>query len=139
MKKTVVSTLLAAGVTAVLCLPASASLPALAAARDLNCSDFSTQQEAQAAYDKDKSDPNHLDRDKDGIACESLPSGSVSPSTTRSPRTSSSPSTPTATSSPSTPAAGESSQVSQVPQGAADTGGGSMAGTSGPLALVGQR
>ncbi len=41
-----------------------------------NCSDFKTQEEAQAKMDECKSagkDINRLDGDKDGIACESLP------------------------------------------------------------------
>jgi hypothetical protein len=46
-----------------------------AQAADLNCSDFATQEEAQAVYNQDPSDPNGLDRDNDGIACESLASG----------------------------------------------------------------
>jgi excalibur calcium-binding domain-containing protein len=41
-----------------------------------NCSDFSTQEEAQSVYDSDTSDPNYLDGDSDGVACESLPSDS---------------------------------------------------------------
>jgi hypothetical protein len=40
---------------------------------DLDCSDFDTQEEAQAELDKDSSDPNNLDADNDGIACENLP------------------------------------------------------------------
>lgn len=47
-------------------------------ANDLNCSDFNTQQEAQAHLDADPSDPDGLDRDKDGIACEHLPDGDSS-------------------------------------------------------------
>jgi hypothetical protein len=43
-----------------------------------NCSDFSTQEEAKSVYDSDTSDPNNLDGDGDGIACESLPSGDSS-------------------------------------------------------------
>jgi hypothetical protein len=47
-----------------------------AAAQDiLNCSDFATQEEAQAELNRDPSDPNNLDSDNDGIACEDLPSG----------------------------------------------------------------
>jgi hypothetical protein len=47
-----------------------------AAAQDvLNCSDFDTQEEAQAELNRDPSDPNNLDDDNDGIACEDLPSG----------------------------------------------------------------
>jgi micrococcal nuclease len=42
---------------------------------DLDCSDFSTQQEAQAVLDADPSDPNGLDGEGDGVPCESLPSG----------------------------------------------------------------
>lgn len=43
---------------------------------DLNCADFGSQAEAQAEFDKDTSDPNNLDADNDGIACESLDGGS---------------------------------------------------------------
>lgn len=42
---------------------------------DLDCSDFDTQEEAQAVYDQNTNDPNNLDADGDGVACESLPSG----------------------------------------------------------------
>lgn len=45
---------------------------------DLDCEDFTTQQQAQAVYDQDPSDPNNLDADNDGLACEdSLPNQSV--------------------------------------------------------------
>jgi Excalibur calcium-binding domain len=44
-----------------------------AAAQDLNCSDFDTQQEAQDELESNPSDPNNLDNDNDGTACESLP------------------------------------------------------------------
>ncbi|MGH3930705.1 MAG: excalibur calcium-binding domain-containing protein, partial [Pseudonocardiaceae bacterium] len=51
------------------------------AAQDLNCGDFATQEQAQAVLDSDPSDPNGLDGDNDGIACESLPrSGTPEPS-----------------------------------------------------------
>lgn len=50
------------------------------AADDLNCSDFDTQAEAQAHLDADPSDPDGLDRDGDGIACENLPQGNASSS-----------------------------------------------------------
>jgi hypothetical protein len=80
---------------------------------DLDCSDFGSQTQAQDVFNSDKSDPYNLDGDNDGIACESLPTTGGSAGTTNA------------------------TQVSVVPQGAADTGGGSMAGTAGPLALVG--
>lgn len=37
---------------------------------DLDCADFSSQEAAQAEYDADPGDPNGLDRDDDGYACE---------------------------------------------------------------------
>jgi hypothetical protein len=40
-------------------------------AKDKNCDDFATQAEAQAELLKDPGDPNHLDGDHDGWACES--------------------------------------------------------------------
>jgi type II secretory pathway pseudopilin PulG len=46
-----------------------------AAQTDLNCSSFATQEEAQAELNRDLSDPNNLDADNDGIACEELPPG----------------------------------------------------------------
>ena len=41
---------------------------------ELDCVDFATQWEAQAVYDQNPSDPNELDGDEDGEACEALPS-----------------------------------------------------------------
>ena len=41
-----------------------------------DCADFSSQEEAQAEYDSDPSDPSGLDADSDGIACEELGDGS---------------------------------------------------------------
>src|SRR5215207_10536717 len=46
----------------------------LAQADDLDCADFETQEEAQAALDEDPADPNNLDPNQDGIACALLPS-----------------------------------------------------------------
>lgn len=42
-------------------------------AGDLNCTDFRSQAEAQAALRADPSDPWDLDRDRDGLACETRP------------------------------------------------------------------
>lgn len=39
---------------------------------DCNCSDFSTQAEAQRVFNAYPGDPFGLDRDKDGVACEAL-------------------------------------------------------------------
>ncbi|MFF4035530.1 hypothetical protein ACFYZ2_38320 [Streptomyces sviceus] len=43
---------------------------------DLDCADFRFQEDAQAEFDLDRSDPDRLDEDQgpdDGIACEALP------------------------------------------------------------------
>ena len=53
----------------------SIGITGTANAADLNCSDFATQAEAQAAFDATPGDPNGLDRDGDKIACETLPGG----------------------------------------------------------------
>lgn len=46
---------------------------------DLDCEDFATQEQAQATFNQDTSDPNNLDADNDGLACEdSLPSEGAS-------------------------------------------------------------
>lgn len=62
---------------AALCMAATTVFaPAALAQTDLNCmEDFDFQEDAQAVYNQDTSDPNGLDGDDgDGIACESLPS-----------------------------------------------------------------
>ncbi|WP_432062386.1 hypothetical protein [Streptomyces sp. S1] len=51
-------------------------LSGVAHAQDLDCGDFRFQEDAQAVFDRDTSDPNRLDEDQgpdDGIACEALP------------------------------------------------------------------
>ncbi|MFE4050355.1 excalibur calcium-binding protein [Streptomyces sp. YIM B13518] len=45
-------------------------------AQDLDCGDFTYQEDAQAFFDTDRSDPHRLDEDPgpdDGVACEALP------------------------------------------------------------------
>ena len=39
---------------------------------DLDCADFASQADAQAEFQRDRSDPHGLDPDGDGIACESI-------------------------------------------------------------------
>ncbi len=46
-----------------------------AAAQDLDCNDFPTRADAQAAYDADPSDPYDLDGDNDGVPCAVISSG----------------------------------------------------------------
>ena len=52
---------------------------------DFDCVDFEFQEEAQAVYVGDPSDPYNLDPSGDGFACSSLPSSS--PRVTQVPRT----------------------------------------------------
>ncbi|WAZ20268.1 excalibur calcium-binding domain-containing protein [Streptomyces cinnabarinus] len=64
----------AAGI--LIAMSAIVPLADIAHAQDLDCRDFSTQEEAQAEFDRDPSDPHRLDEDQgpdDGIACEALP------------------------------------------------------------------
>jgi excalibur calcium-binding domain-containing protein len=89
---------------------------------DLNCSDFKYQEDAQAVLDATPGDPNHLDKDKDGIACESLPHR---PQQSTSTPTSEKPATTTHTAPKTTtrkPATG--GQVKVKPVGGVATGGG---------------
>ena len=64
-------------VAAVTVLTAGMSYPlaGVAVAQDLDCSDFATQAQAQAEYNRDPSDPHRLDADNDGTACETLAGG----------------------------------------------------------------
>lgn len=61
--------LLTAAVATVVSVPFAA--PAWAVEGDRDCPDFATQEEAQAAFDAVSGDPERLDADDDGIACES--------------------------------------------------------------------
>ncbi|MFJ9784405.1 excalibur calcium-binding domain-containing protein [Amycolatopsis sp. NPDC101161] len=95
-------------------------------AGDLNCSDFKYQEDAQAVLDATPGDPNHLDSDHDGIACESLPHR---PQQNTSTPTSEQPSTTTKTHTiPKTTATTKKSttgsQVKVKPVGGVATGGG---------------
>jgi Excalibur calcium-binding domain len=61
------------------CVAVGAAASPVATTADKNCSDFSTQQEAQQYFDSNGGSPSNnvdgLDADHDGVACESLPSG----------------------------------------------------------------
>jgi Excalibur calcium-binding domain len=112
---------LAVAVAAVLPLAGVAS----AQTGDRDCPDFATQAEAQAALDSRPGDPERLDADKNGIACEDE-FADETPTTTVKPRP-----TPTTTPAPA-------GQVRVVPQGAVDTGDGSGGETGAwQLLLVG--
>jgi hypothetical protein len=70
---------------------------------DRDCRDFAFQEDAQAVFDADPSDPNRLDEDQgpdDGIVCEALPrlgTGVISPAV---PASTPPPATPTPTTAP---------------------------------------
>jgi hypothetical protein len=62
----------------------------VAHAQDLDCGDFRFQEEAQAVFEQDRTDPHRLDEEQgpdDGIACEALPRRTAisATSTARSP------------------------------------------------------
>ncbi len=52
---------------------------------DLDCNDFTFQEEAQAVLNEDRRDPHRLDADRDGTACEALPSRNDVGTATRTP------------------------------------------------------
>lgn len=58
-----------------------AATPAIAqpGADVYNCEDFGSQEEAQLVYNFDFSDPNGLDADGDGVACEEFPYEGLEP------------------------------------------------------------
>ncbi|MFF9204989.1 excalibur calcium-binding protein [Streptomyces sp. NPDC014986] len=83
-------------------LAAVVPLADTAHAQDLDCGDFTYQEDAQNFFDTDRSDPHRLDEDPgpdDGVACEALPRRGLTSSTSRP-----APATP-APSRPATPAA----------------------------------
>jgi hypothetical protein len=85
---------------------------------DVDCKNFQYQEEAQAVLDATPGDPNDLDRDKNGIACESLPHRPKQSATTTAKKlTQTAPKTTT-----KKPATG--SQVKVKPVGGVATGGG---------------
>lgn len=73
------------GTLAVATLLVASATPAMAQQRgpsgadgSYNCADFDTQPEAQEFFEAEggpENDPNNLDADNDGIACEGLPGG----------------------------------------------------------------
>ncbi|MGA5647326.1 hypothetical protein ACPCHV_18710 [Microbacterium sp. NPDC088796] len=77
----------------------------IAHAQDLDCSDFTYQEDAQTFFEMDRSDPHRLDEDAgpdDGIACEALPRRGLTSSTFRPATPTMSPTTAAPTSAPPT-------------------------------------
>ncbi|GGW27148.1 excalibur calcium-binding domain-containing protein [Streptomyces griseoloalbus] len=83
-------------------LAAIVPLADTAHAQDLDCSDFTYQEDAQTFFNTDPSDPHRLDEDSgpdDGVACEALPRRGLTSSTSRPAPTTSA---PTGTATPTT-------------------------------------
>ncbi|MBT2445134.1 excalibur calcium-binding protein [Streptomyces sp. ISL-36] len=131
-----------AGIT----LAAASILPAAQAAQaqqDLDCRDFTYQEDAQAEFNRDPSDPHRLDEDQgpdDGIACEALPSRPTvtnqpvvppaRPTATMAPPTMAPPTTaPTATVAPPTTMTPPPTTPTALPSFGVKGG---LGGTSGP-------
>ncbi len=74
------------------------STPALAQEDQYDCPSFGSQESAQAELERDPRDPNNLDPNNDGRACEDYDYGSTSGANSASPTSTAS---PTTTSSPS--------------------------------------
>lgn len=65
-----------AGAAIALACASIVPLAGIAQAQDLDCIDFAFQEDAQAEFDRDPTDPHGLDEDRgqdDGIACEWRP------------------------------------------------------------------
>jgi hypothetical protein len=102
LKLAVVVLVLATGATARITYE-QISTPALAQEDQYDCASFGSQESAQAELDRDPRDPNTLDADDDGQACEDYDYGGTSSSTSSvspTPTTISSPA-PTSSASPS--------------------------------------
>lgn len=126
-------------------LAAIVPLADTAHAQDLNCSDFTYQEDAQTFFELDRSDPHRLDEDPgpdDGVACEALPRRGLTSSTfrpapatsapTRSPSPSPTGAPPTRTASPTTAPTTPSAPVGSVPPTRGVQGGLGGSSASGP-------
>jgi hypothetical protein len=107
---------------------------------DRDCPDFATQADAQAALDSRAGDPERLDANDDGVACESYFDEAAAPAPApdeEEDSTAAAEPTPTSAAPTRTTAPRSTGQISVIPQGAVDTGDGTSRddGTV-PLLLV---
>ncbi|MEU8630775.1 excalibur calcium-binding domain-containing protein [Amycolatopsis sp. NPDC048633] len=93
-------------------------------AADVDCPDFKYQEEAQAVLDATPGDPNNLDADHDGIACDTLPHRPQQNTSTPTAERPSTTKTHTAPKSTSTKKSTTGGQVKVKPVGGVATGGG---------------
>src|SRR5918994_6637793 len=109
--------------------------PAKAQADQYDCASFGSQQSAQVELDSDPSDPNNLDSDGNGIACDNYPYGGSVAASSASPSTvapsSPPPGKPSASASPSTDAS-PNPEPPQKRRNLFDAGG----PTNGPVPLM---
>ena len=105
---------------------------------DLDCGDFTSRAQAQRVLDRDHSDPNRLDADHDGVACESFGYGSTTAAVRSVPNTadtSASTSTGSSSDAGTTAAGAITTTAADVPVGAVAAGDGSTDGSTGGDAL----
>ena len=62
-----------AAATLLVAVVALLALSGTAQARDIDCGDFPYQEDAQAVLAADPTDPDNLDSNHDGVACETRP------------------------------------------------------------------
>ena len=101
---------------------------------DRDCPDFASQAEAQEALDGTVGDPERLDANDDGVACESYfrEAAATTRSTPEPPRTSA----PEAEDDQEAEEGDEEGQVKVLPQGGVDTGDGSTDQPAPATALI---
>lgn len=117
--------------------------PAAFAQNTLNCKDFPSQAAAQANLIQNPSDPNRLDTNNNGIACEEYPYPAGTPTNmtpiTQSPTTTTTPSTatttPTTSATTTTPAT-TTTVTPAVTTPAATSTSGALPKSGGPMLLL---
>ncbi|MEV5334288.1 excalibur calcium-binding protein [Streptomyces werraensis] len=98
-------------------LAAIVPMAGIAHAQDLDCSDFTYQEDAQTFFEMDRSDPHRLDEDPgpdDGVACEALPRRGLTSSTFR-PAPASRPPTPAPSRTPTATASASPARPTVTP------------------------
>jgi len=108
--------------------PARTTRPAI---NDLDCGDFTGRAQAQAVLDRDHSDPNRLDADHDGAACESYDYGSSSTPVRSVANTADTASGSSSAATGGTAAGAVDTTAAEVPVGGVAAGDGSTGGSGG--------
>jgi len=123
--------------TAVL-IPFAGAAQAAPVVADRDCRDFATREAAQSVFDADTTDPERLDRDDDGLACEWNPSGDGSTGTPGTPSVMVPEDEPAEATEPVEAEAVEADGAeAAVPMGGVDAGTGPSRAGDSPLAPLG--